>query len=35
MEVVENTGHKIGWSSDRELVLDVIGGRPCGHHRCE
>jgi hypothetical protein len=35
MEVVENTEHEIGWSSDLELALDVIGGRPCGHHRDE
>jgi hypothetical protein len=35
MEVVENTEHEIGWSSDLELALDVIGGRPCGHHRYE
>ena len=35
MEVVENTEHEIGWSSDLELALDVIGGRPCGHHRHE
>ena len=35
MEVVENTEHEIGWSSDLELALDVIGGRTCGHHRYE
>jgi hypothetical protein len=35
MEVVENTEHEIGWSSDLELALDVIGGRPCGRHHCD
>src|SRR6218665_284938 len=35
MEVVENTEHEIRWSSARELALDAIGGRPCGHHRDE
>jgi hypothetical protein len=35
MEVVENTEHEIDWSRDLELALDVIGGRPSGHHRYE
>ena len=35
MKVVENTEHAIGWSSDLELALDVIGGRPRDHHRDE
>jgi hypothetical protein len=35
MEVVENTEHEMGWSSDLELALDMIGRRPCGHHRHE
>jgi hypothetical protein len=32
---VENTEHEIRWSSDRQPALEVIGGRPCGHHRYE
>jgi hypothetical protein len=35
MEVVEDTEHEIGRSRDLDLALDVIGGRPCGHHRYE
>jgi hypothetical protein len=33
MKVIENTEHEIGWSSDLELALDVIGGRRPGRHR--
>jgi hypothetical protein len=35
MEVVEHIEHEIGWSSDLERALDVIGGPPFGHHHYE